>query len=277
MTPYLVEDARVRLRPLVPEDESLALPGGEGTLRERIEASSRHPVHAWTSYTLAVCAAGTDASLGYAALAPFHDGFRFELSAPEPLAEDAAALFLRFVPHRFGICELDCGGAPVPCAWEAPPGGQTLYGERVTLRRTRSDAPDTERGWVASEHFDMYAGLLRVGTCSLRTGYNEALFYGGNLSYTVFPAFRGRGYAADAARTMAEFAFRAGLPQLAITCVPDNTASRKTALRAGFRPEGVFPIPKTLGLYAENRREACRYVRKPGDPPCPAEGGTETG
>ena len=133
MTPYLVEDARVRLRPLVPEDESLALPGGEGTLRERIEASSRHPVHAWTSYTLAVCAAGTDAALGYAALTPFHDGFRFELSAPETLAEDAAALFLRFVPHRFGICAPYRGGAAAPCAWEAPACGRALAGHRSRL------------------------------------------------------------------------------------------------------------------------------------------------
>jgi len=118
------------------------------------------------------------------------------------------------------------------------------------------------RGWVAVADYDIFVHRLRVGCCSLRLGYNETLFYGGQISYTVFPVYRGHGYAAAASRLLFDFAASCGFPMLSITCVPDNLASRHTAENAGFSLEGEFPIPKTLGMYAENRSIARRYVRR---------------
>ncbi|MEA4823631.1 MAG: GNAT family N-acetyltransferase [Clostridiaceae bacterium] len=265
MTPYLVETPRIRLRRLRPSDEGVC---GTLPLSERIAAYQKHPVHDWAPYTLAVCRSGTDDAIGYVGLCPSRtpDGFFAEgtIDPRRGTTEDsaqAAAVFARFMPHRFGINVLYDGERLCDCAFRETPGGDTLYGDRVTLVCMRRDAPDVERGWVASMHFDLYAGGLRTGTCSLRLGYNETLFYGGQISYTVFPACRGHGYAASAVRAMCAYGAACGMPQLAITCVPENTASRKTAEHAGFTEEGIYPIPPTLGLYAENRTHACRYTK----------------
>lgn len=72
-----------------------------------------------------------------------------------------------------------------------------------------------------------------VGSADLRLTEN------GELGYLVYSAHRGHGYAAEAARLLAEWAFARGLPRVHLLCRVDNVASVRTALAAGFRFEGV--------------------------------------
>ncbi|MCC6237522.1 MAG: GNAT family N-acetyltransferase [Dehalococcoidia bacterium] len=61
-----------------------------------------------------------------------------------------------------------------------------------------------------------------------------------NLPYTVFPAFRGRGYASRAVRLVSAYA-REALPVQALVAVIDelNVASLRVAESTGFRLEGL--------------------------------------
>jgi RimJ/RimL family protein N-acetyltransferase len=60
-----------------------------------------------------------------------------------------------------------------------------------------------------------------------------------NIGYWVAPAAQGHGYAAEATRVLADWAFAHGLRRLQLNCDVRNAASARTALAAGFRFEGA--------------------------------------
>ena len=61
-----------------------------------------------------------------------------------------------------------------------------------------------------------------------------------NIAYAVTPDHRGRGYAARAARLLAEAGLtRFGFHRIELVCDVDNAASRRVAEKAGFVAEGV--------------------------------------
>jgi len=60
------------------------------------------------------------------------------------------------------------------------------------------------------------------------------------IGYWVAVAARGNGYAAEATRTLAAWAFDHGVHRVEIRCAARNVASAKTALAAGFRFEGLM-------------------------------------
>jgi RimJ/RimL family protein N-acetyltransferase len=68
------------------------------------------------------------------------------------------------------------------------------------------------------------------------------------LFYAVSPAHQGRGYATEAARALADYAFRAlRLARLIATTSRDNTASISVMKRLGMRiEENPFPEPPWL-------------------------------
>ncbi len=289
MIPYILDTGTIRLRPLRPEDAAVC---GPIPLRERLNAG--HPVLDRAPYTLAVCPTGSDAAVGCAGIVPVSgadaslpaEGFSPEVYiAPafrgRGYGTEALDAVLRWVPRRFGILRLDApadgfapflrraGFAPSPEGLSAdcgfiPPPDIPLSDGTVTLARTRLDPPDVQRGWEASAFFDIRVGNVTAGTCSLRMGYSEALFWSGHISYTVFPARRGHGYAAAAARLLLTLAHSCGMPQVSVCCLPSNAASRRTAENAGFSPEGTFAIPAWHPVYAAGRREEVRRYTVPG-------------
>ncbi len=71
------------------------------------------------------------------------------------------------------------------------------------------------------------AGVQRTGT---RTG---------EIGYWVTPEARGRGVATEATRLLAAHAFAEGLHRLELRTHPENVASQRVAIGAGFTREGV--------------------------------------
>lgn len=43
--------------------------------------------------------------------------------------------------------------------------------------------------------FHLQSQWYKKGTCDLRIGYNDNLYYGGHIGYRVFPEYRGNHYA----------------------------------------------------------------------------------
>jgi ribosomal-protein-alanine N-acetyltransferase len=116
------------------------------------------------------------------------------------------------------------------------------------LRFTRTPDPIPE-GWVekwlaafdgddryafaivdAEERFLGYAVTGRVDRKDLEV----------ELGYAVTPAARGRGVATDALRQLTEWAFDQGMQRVTALISPDNAASSRVALKAGYTFEGVL-------------------------------------
>jgi ribosomal-protein-alanine N-acetyltransferase len=77
-----------------------------------------------------------------------------------------------------------------------------------------------------------------VGGVNLRD-VRRGVAQSGALGYWVGEPHARKGYTLDAVRTVSEFAFqRLGLHRLEAACVPENEASHRLLLRAGFEAEG---------------------------------------
>ncbi|MBR0683205.1 GNAT family N-acetyltransferase [Roseomonas eburnea] len=96
--------------------------------------------------------------------------------------------------------------------------------------------------WVAEEH----GGAPFVGVVGLMNIPWEARFTPAvEVGWRISPAFRRRGYAAEAARLALDFGFGTlGLPEIVAFTVPGNTASRRLMERLGMRPDGTFEHPR---------------------------------
>lgn len=81
-----------------------------------------------------------------------------------------------------------------------------------------------------------------VGLIRLSRDENTA-----EVGYWVAAPARGKGYATEAARAMAEYAFRVGLLRVELLAATGNLPSQRVAVNAGFTREGVLrqarPIP----------------------------------
>lgn len=75
-----------------------------------------------------------------------------------------------------------------------------------------------------------------VGSAGLH--FSRSLL-GPAVGYWLAPWARGRGYAAEAARALAEWGIGLGAPRVHLMADVGNTASQAVAVRAGFTREGV--------------------------------------
>jgi RimJ/RimL family protein N-acetyltransferase len=128
-----------------------------------------------------------------------------------------------------------------------------LSGEDEEMRR-RFDAvrpaslDETRRAikrWIAgrARGGPMFAYAVRdvsgrlMGGCELRMRSADSA----NVSYWLFPQFRGRGHALQALNLVCEASERiAGLNRLELRISPDNESSRRVAERGGFLQTGTI-------------------------------------
>ena len=90
-----------------------------------------------------------------------------------------------------------------------------------------------------------------------------------HLGYSVYPWARGHGYAAEAADVLARWAFAQGVRRVELQASVRNLASISSALRAGFRYEGIER--QQLAIRADDQDAAlfARLVTDPADPIAP--------
>lgn len=115
-----------------------------------------------------------------------------------------------------------------------------------------------------------------VGSAALRLPAPRRV--SAEIGYAVHPCGQGNGYAAEASRVLASWAFAHGIARVELHCAVDNIASAKSALRAGF---GFEAILRDGVLTPSGPRDCAVFARLPGDastpigpvlPPLPAGG-----
>lgn len=137
-----------------------------------------------------------------------------------------------------------------------------LFDNELRLQLAEVKQADPAKSLLPTYHFF----ILRQGTgenvgrCDLRVGFNESIFYSGNIGYRIFEPYRGHHYAAHACTLLLNLARQHKMPQVVITCRPDNAASRKTCERLGARFAGIVSLPASHDLFKEGEREECRYI-----------------
>ncbi len=84
----------------------------------------------------------------------------------------------------------------------------------------------------------------KIGHCSAKLGFNDVIFYIGNIGYNINEDYRGNGYAGEAVALLLEVFKKNEFKKVYITNVPENNASRRVCEKLGAKFLGTFEIPK---------------------------------
>ena len=136
-----------------------------------------------------------------------------------------------------------------------------LVNDEIQLRLQKTVEGDAEKGWVPAYHFAICDRQGReMGVCDLRIGHNGNTYYGGNIGYRVYEAYRGHHYAGKACFLLFALARKHHMEHLIITCNPDNLASRKTCEYVGGQLVEIAELPADNNMRLESgETEKCIY------------------
>jgi predicted acetyltransferase len=136
-----------------------------------------------------------------------------------------------------------------------------LYGEELELQIEEKVPADEVKGWVPAYKYQMiWPGTQTVvGVIDLRIGYQESLYYGGNIGYTVYEGYRGQHFAGKACRLLKQVAMAHRMNKLIITCNPENIPSRKTCEYVGAQLIEIVDLPPHNDMYQRGERQVCVY------------------
>ncbi len=128
-----------------------------------------------------------------------------------------------------------------------------LESKEIKLILERLTPENPERNWVPAYHFyicDIHQN--KMGTCALRIGYNDGLYYSGHIGYAINEKYRGHHYAAKACKLLFSLAQKHGMKYLYITCNPDNLASKKTCEYLEGEYLGIAELPEDNDMRVNN-------------------------
>ena len=135
-----------------------------------------------------------------------------------------------------------------------------LKNDEIALVLEKTVEGNDEKGWVPAYHFAICNDKgVKVGGCDLRIGYNDNVYYGGNIGYHIDEKYRGHHYAGKACLLLFELARKHDLNYLIITCNPDNYASRKTCEYAGGKLLEIVELPEDNDMREDGESEKCIY------------------
>lgn len=120
---------------------------------------------------------------------------------------------------------------------------------------------DEEKGYVPTYKYviTIHNSDDVIGDIDIRIGYNEGIYYGGNIGYTIDEMYRGNGYASKACKIIKDVAIAHSMDKLIITCNPDNLPSRRTCENTGLKLKDIVDLPRHNEMYKEGERQKCIY------------------
>jgi predicted acetyltransferase len=134
-----------------------------------------------------------------------------------------------------------------------------IWGDELHLRLF--DLEPEEMKQCPTYRFDIVRNSdgAEIGCIDLRVGFDEEIYYSGNIGYRIYEDYRGRGCAAKAASLLFGLAKEHGMEKLMLTCNPDNVASAKTCERIGAKYVEFVRVPKTSEQHQQGDRFKKRF------------------
>lgn len=111
-----------------------------------------------------------------------------------------------------------------------------------------------EKKWVPSYDFAIHKDDEIIGDISLRIGYTDGLYYGGQIGYNIDKNYRGNGYAVNACRLLIPVIKAHEMIKLLITNNHTNVASVRVCEKLGARLLRVAHLPEWHDLYKMGQR-----------------------
>jgi len=135
-----------------------------------------------------------------------------------------------------------------------------LKDNEIQLILEKTADGNNKKEWVPAYYFAICNNKgIKMGTCDLRIGHNDKLYYGGNIGYSIYEKYRGNHYAGKACQLLFKLAKKHELQYLIITCNPDNYASRKTCEYAGGKLLEITRLPEDNAMRDKGETEKCIY------------------
>jgi len=98
-----------------------------------------------------------------------------------------------------------------------------------------------------------------IGKCDLRVGYNQSIYYAGNIGYNIDEKYRGNRYSLKACKLLFKLAKKHQMDYVYITCVPDNKASNRICILAKGKLLEAAEVPKNHNMYEMGYRTVNVY------------------
>ena len=138
-----------------------------------------------------------------------------------------------------------------------------LKTEEITLSLERFAPANPEKKWVDAYHFLIVrtSDGVRVGRCDVRIGQTQSLFFGGNIGYTVFPEYRGHGYAGKACKLLFVLGKKHKMSHMYITCDPENLASDRTLQKLQGEFIATLHLPEDNAMYTDQGKRFVNVYR----------------
>jgi predicted acetyltransferase len=121
---------------------------------------------------------------------------------------------------------------------------------------------DPAKGWVPWYRFELRVVDHddAVGHINLRVGdTGHVVNHAGHIGYSVVPEWRGRRFAARAARMVVDFAHSIGVDPVWITCNPDNEPSLRTLEILGAERVDEVDVPPGTAMFERGERRKVRF------------------
>lgn len=125
---------------------------------------------------------------------------------------------------------------------------------RLDLYETFGAVPERNKVPVYEFHIKDAVSDRLMGHIALRLGFNDELYYGGHIGYTVGEEFRNRGVATAACKILLPLIRLHGFRKVIITNNHTNAASRRVCEKLGCRLSRIARIPRWHELYQEGQR-----------------------
>jgi predicted acetyltransferase len=138
---------------------------------------------------------------------------------------------------------------------------QVLSDDEIYIKLNEITPANFMKGFVPAYKYHIFLNNTeeQIGIIDLRVGFNEGLYYGGNIGYTIFEQYRGSNFALKACLLVKEVAMAFEMAKLYITCNPDNTGSRKTCEKLGLSLVEIVDLPPHNDMYLEGERQKCIF------------------
>jgi len=142
----------------------------------------------------------------------------------------------------------------LPCEFNGFIEVPALSDGEIFLVCTGKTPANPEKKWVPGYIFAICKGGEKIGELSLRIGYTNGLYYGGQIGYGINEAHRGNSYAARACKLIIPIAKAHGMVKLLITNNHTNAASKRVCEKLGAKLIRLVRLPEWSDLYKEGQR-----------------------